>query len=116
MLLHHPHDSGGVLYPSYNSGEVLWHHVCCNNFSKYKWIFTPNLVCALIFFEIWLGIANGQISSISDSDTSEFSLLDNNFSKYQWIFTILSMCIDSMCIDIVVIWFGIATGHISLIF
>ena len=52
--------------------------------------------------EIWLGIVNGQISSIfglSARDTSEFHLRLIN-SKYQWIFTKLHVCIG-----IVVTWF-----------
>ena len=32
--------------------------------------FSPNLVCALIYIEIWFGIANRQISSIFDSHSS----------------------------------------------
>ena len=40
-----------------------------------------------------------------------FSFPDDNLSKHQWIFTKLGMCID-----IVEIWFVIATGQISSIF
>ena len=40
-----------------------------------------------------------------------FSFPDDNLSKHQWIFMKLGMCID-----IVEIWFGIATGQISSIF
>ena len=61
--------------------------------------------------DIWLWIANGQISSIFDkvicSPHHIFSFPDNNLSKYQWIFTKLGMCID-----IVEIWFWIANGQI----
>ena len=39
-----------------------------------------------------------------------FLFPDDNWSKYQWIFTKLGLCID-----IVEIWFGIATGQISSI-
>ena len=58
--------------------------------------------------EIWFGIANGQISSVSARDTPIFSFPDDNLRKHQWIFTKLGICID-----IVEIWFGIANGQIS---
>ena len=46
---------------------------------------------------------------LSFSHTSiRFSFPDDNLGKQQWIFT---KC--SMCIDVVDIWFGIATGQIS---
>ena len=44
---------------------------------------------------------------LSAHDTSIFLFPDDNFSKYEGIFTKLDMCID-----IVDIWFGIATGQI----
>ena len=37
-----------------------------------------------------------------------FSFPDDNLIKHQWIFTKLGICID-----IVMIWFGIANGQIS---
>ena len=40
-----------------------------------------------------------------------FSFLDDNLSKHQWIFTKLGMFID-----VVEIWFGIASRQISSIF
>ena len=36
------------------------------NLSKCQWIFTELVICAVVV-EIWIGIANGQISSIFDS-------------------------------------------------
>ena len=65
--------------------------------------------------EIWLGIANGQVSSNSDSylpvKHRYFHFLEIANSKYQWIFTKLGMCIDFMAI-----MFRIANGQISSIF
>ena len=60
--------------------------------------------------EIWLGISNlGEFSQIltelSARDTPIFSFPDDNLSKRQWIFTKLGMCIDIM-----EIWIGIASG------
>ena len=83
--------------------------------SECQWIFTKFIKC-IDMVEIWFGIANGQISSISLQSYLSvtcliFSFLDNNLSKYQWIFTKLGVCID-----IVEIWFGIANGQISSIF
>ena len=48
------------------------------------------------------------LTELSARETSVFSFLDGNFSKYQWIFTKLGICID-----IVEICFGIASGQIS---
>ena len=45
------------------------------------------------------------LMELSDQDTPIFSFLDDNLSKRRWIFTKLGMCID-----IVEIWIGIATG------
>ena len=86
-----------------------------DNFGKFQWIFNKLGICIDIV-EIWLGIANGQISSIffmelPARDTSIFSVLDNNLSKCQSIFTKLGICIDT-----VEIWFGIANGQILSIF
>ena len=65
--------------------------------------------------ELWPGIANGQISSfltvLSACNTFVFSFSDNNLSKYQRIITKLGTRID-----IVGIWFRIATGQISSVF
>ena len=65
--------------------------------------------------EIWLGIVNGQISSIftvlSTHHRSVFSFLDDNFNKDEWILTKLGMCID-----IVEICFGIVNGQTWSIF
>ena len=47
-------------------------------------------------------------TELSAGDTTIFSFLDDNLSKDQWIFTKLGMFID-----IVEIWFGIASGQIS---
>ena len=66
------------------------------------------------FCGIWLGIANGQISSVqfltelSVCHMSIFLFPDDNLSKCQWIFFKLGVYID-----IVKIWFGIANGQIS---
>ena len=49
-------------------------------------------------------------TELSARCTPIFSFPDDNLSKCQWIFTKLGMCID-----IVKIWFGIATGQISSI-
>ena len=59
--------------------------------------------------EIYLVIANVQISSIFDTahHTSLVLLPDNNLSKNQWISTKLDMCIY-----ILEIWFGIANGQL----
>ena len=69
--------------------------------------FSPNLVCALIWWRPGLGLLMSKFSQflteLSACDTSIFSFLDDNFSKYQCIFTKLVMCID-----IVEICFGIA--------
>ena len=54
--------------------------------------------------ETWLGIADGQKSSV-------FSFQDDTLSKYQWIYT--KLCVF---IDIVETWFGIADGQISSVF
>ena len=51
------------------------------------------------------------LMELSARDTPIFSFPDDNLSKHQWIFTKLGMCID-----IAVIWFGIANGQISSIF
>ena len=51
------------------------------------------------------------LTELSACHTSDFWFLDNNLSKYQWIFTKLGVCID-----IVVIWFGIANGQITSMF
>ena len=40
---------------------------------------------------------------------SVFLFIYDNLSKYQWIF--IKLC-NTMCIDIVEIWFGIANGQI----
>ena len=71
------------LYPPHNSGGVLWFHV------------GPPCVCS-------------SISHTSISLSVHISFPDDNLSKHQWIFTKLGMCID-----IVEIGFGIATGLIS---
>ena len=59
----------------HDSGGVLWSHVGCSsvhlsvvlfpndNLSKYQWIFVKLSICIDIV-EFWLGIVNGQISSI----------------------------------------------------
>ena len=47
------------------------------------------------------------LTELSAQDMSIFLFLEDNWSKYQWIFTKLRMCID-----IVVVWFGIAGGQI----
>ena len=64
--------------------------------------------------EIWLGTADGQISSTSYGVICprhvRISFPGDNFSKYQWHFT---KC--AMRIDIVEIRFGIANGQISSI-
>ena len=68
-----------------------------DNLSKRQWIFTKLGMCIDIV-EIWIGIANRQISSNSDSCLPEtrpfFSFPDDNFSKSQGILTKLGTCID----------------------
>ena len=69
-------------YPPHCSGKVIWFHVGClclsichlsigiffpdNILIKYGG-FSPNLVCFIDIVEIWFGIANGKILSISES-------------------------------------------------
>ena len=48
------------------------------------------------------------LTELSARDTPIFSFPDDNLSKHQWIYTKLGMCID-----IVVIWIGIANRQIS---
>ena len=52
------------------------------------------------------------LTELSARNSSVFLFHDDNFSKYQWIFTKLGMCID-----IVEIYFGIATcnGQIRIL-
>ena len=82
----------------------------------YHRIFTKVGMCIDIV-EIWIEIANGQISSIFDrficSRHVHIFFLDIDLSKFQWIYTKLGTC---MCIDIMKIWFGIANGQILSIF
>ena len=47
------------------------------------------------------------LTELSARDKPIFSFPDDNLSKHQCIFTKLGMCIDT-----VVIWFGIANGQI----
>ena len=62
--------------------------------------------------EIWIGIANGQISTaLFALDTPIFPFPDDNLSKCQGILTKLGICIDMK-----EIWFGIANGQISAMF
>ena len=64
--------------------------------------------------EIWIWIANGQISSNFDGDlpdTPIFLFPGDNLSKSQGILTKLGTCIDMM-----EIWFWIAHGQISSMF
>ena len=76
---------------------------------NFNW-FSPNLVCALIFFKSGLGLLMGKFHQIlielSAQDTPIISFPDDNLSKHQWIFTKLGMCID-----IVEICIGIANGQ-----
>ena len=51
------------------------------------------------------------LTELSAHHTSVFSFLDDTLSKYQSIFTKLVMCIDIM-----EIWFWIASGQILFIF
>ena len=48
------------------------------------------------------------LTEVSASHTSVFSFPNDNLSKYQSIFPKLGVCID-----IIMIWFGIANGQIS---
>ena len=90
---------------------------CCSSkiiSSTNQWIFNKLDMCIDIEKEeIWLGIANGQISSMFDElsayHTSIFLFLNDNSSKCQWIFTKLG-------IDIVEIWFGTTNRLISSVF
>ena len=91
LWLWHSLDFSLTFYtPPHNSGGVLWFHVGRpwvrpsvrpsivrpsvrfsfpdDNLSKHQWIFTKLGMCIDIV-EIWLGIANGQISSIFDGVT-----------------------------------------------
>ena len=66
--------------------------------------------------EIWFRIADEQFCQFLTELSARnmpavFSFLNNNFSKCQKIFTKLGMCID-----IVDICFGIATGQSSSVF
>ena len=86
-------------------------------FQMITWVningFSPNLVCAWILWSSSLGLLMGKfrqiLTALSAQDMLIFSFPDDNLSKRQWIFTKLGMCID-----IVEIWFGIASGQISL--
>ena len=88
-----------------------------DNLSRCQWIFTKLGMCIDIV-EAWFGVANGQISSIFDNYLPPthpyfffFFFRDNNLSKSQQSFAKLDTRID-----IVEIWFGVATGYILLIF
>ena len=87
-----------------------------DNLSKYQWVFTKLSICIDIV-EIWFGIANGQILSILNRVICPqhthifFFFPDDNLSKNQLIFTELYFCID-----IVMIFFGIANGQILSVF
>ena len=74
--------------------------------------FSQNLVCALIWWRFALGLLMSKfrqfLTELSACDTSVFSFQDNNLSKSQWIFTF------DMCIDIVMVWVGIANGQIFI--
>ena len=80
--------------------------------------------CILILWRSGLGLLMGIffffffffffqfLTTLSAQDTSTFFLYPvDKLSKWQWIFTKLGICID-----IVVIWFGIANAQISLTF
>ena len=90
---------------------------CCSSkiiSNTNQWVFTKLGMCIDIEIEeIWLGIANEQISSIFDElsayHTFIFLFLNDNLSKCQWIFAKLG-------IVIVEIWFGTADGLNSSIF
>ena len=58
----------------------------------------------------WMSVWLSGCLSISGTSVC-FSFPDDNLSKIQWIFTKLGMCLD-----IVEIWFGIASGQILSIF
>ena len=122
-----------------NSGRVLWFHVGCScvclsvpllyvrpsvrlyfHFRMITWVningfFTKLSICINIV-EIRFGIANVQISSVSDRD-----IRPRHFSNFRF-WTIISVSIEGfsqglgMCIDIMRIWFGIANRQISSIF
>ena len=71
-----------------------------DNLSKHRWIFTKLATCIDIL-EIWIRIANGQISSNFDGvicssvrDSTIFSFPDDNLSKCQEISTKLGTGID----------------------
>ena len=74
-----------------------------------------DLICIFILWRSGLGLLMANFSKylkeLSAHDTSDFSFPGDNLSKYQWIFTKLGLCID-----IIVIWLGIANGQIWSIF
>ena len=76
--------------------------------------FSPNLVCALILKRCGFGSLMDKFHQFWQNYLLVISLnflfADDNLSKYEWIFPKLGMCIA-----IVVIWFGIVYGQISIV-
>ena len=75
--------------------------------------FSPNLVCVLIFVEIWFGLPMGKfryiLTEISVRDI--FSFPDDSLSKCYGILTLLGTCINIKEIS-----FAIANWQIKSIF
>ena len=72
-----------------------------DNLSKYQWIFTK-LSMAIDIVEIWIGIGNGQISSVlfmtelSAHDTAKLSFTDGNWVNIQGFFSKFDTCVDNV--------------------
>ena len=98
-----------------------WSSVCPSVFSfpddnlrKFRWI--AKLGMCIDIVEIWFGIANEQISSIFDGSYLPETCPYFRFQMITWVN--IGRWISaklSMCIDIVVVRFGIALGQISSI-
>ena len=80
--------------------------------SKSEWIFTKLGMCIYIV-EICFGIANGQILSVFDSDTSVFLFQDNNLSKSQWIFMKLCWPWFNYCFSFTLAYSSISHEYIK---
>ena len=74
--------------------------------SKHQWIFTK-VGLSIDIVEIWMGIADGQISTNFDRsylpETHPYFHFRMIMSKHQWIFTKLGMCID--IVEICLLWY-----------
>ena len=86
-------------------------HPSIFSFQKKTWVnvfgFSPNMVYALILWGPGLGLQMGKFHQF----LSVIICQRDNWNKCQWIFTKLGMHINNL-----EIWFGIASGQVSLIF